>query len=208
MSKVFFLEYVFLEGSIGSGKSTILGMIKEHLGDVVMAEKEPVYFWKKFPTENGNVNLLEKFYENQKDYSFAFQTLVVQSLFEWQLIAVEKNPSMLVLERSIDAAVEVFTRHLRNGEFITIEQEGVLKFMKNMIQKVQPLFNYDCCKVIYLRCKPEVCNERIKMHGWEEEKSITVEFLQKLNCLYESLYERRNQSVMVINAATKNHHYH
>jgi deoxyadenosine/deoxycytidine kinase len=40
-------------------------------------------------------------------------------------------------------------------------------------------------KIIYLKCSPEVCLGRIKIRGREEEKNITLEYLNKLHQAHE-----------------------
>ena len=67
---------VSIEGNIGSGKSTLLSNLRETLKDRtdIVFLKEPVDEWEKITDENG-VTMLEKFYSNQKNYSFPFQMM-------------------------------------------------------------------------------------------------------------------------------------
>jgi deoxyadenosine/deoxycytidine kinase len=68
--------YLSIEGNIGSGKSTLLNNLKKAFKNdsKVVFLKEPVDEWEAIQDEKGNT-MLEKFYGNQKKYSFSFQMM-------------------------------------------------------------------------------------------------------------------------------------
>ena len=61
-----------VEGNIGAGKSTFLGELQKRYADRddIMFLLEPVGIWESVVDEEGK-NMLEKFYDNPKKYSFA-----------------------------------------------------------------------------------------------------------------------------------------
>ena len=70
------LKIVSIEGNIGSGKSTLLETLKtifKENSNIVFL-REPVDEWEKIKDKDGNT-MLQKFYANQKEYSFAFQMM-------------------------------------------------------------------------------------------------------------------------------------
>mgnify|MGYP003333660748 FL=1 len=62
-----------VEGNIGSGKSTLVKMLKEYLiianDKKVVFLQEPVDEWESIKDESGE-SILEKFYGNQQKYHF------------------------------------------------------------------------------------------------------------------------------------------
>ena len=64
---------IYIEGNIGTGKTTLLEIIKTYFpnkNNTVIYE--PVDQWKLVKDEHG-VNLLDKFYSDIQKWSFAFQ---------------------------------------------------------------------------------------------------------------------------------------
>ena len=72
---------ISIEGNIGSGKSTFLTYLKKYINGVNMNGnsniqfiQEPVDEWNEIKDSNGE-SILEKFYNNQKEYAFSFQIM-------------------------------------------------------------------------------------------------------------------------------------
>ena len=64
MSKI-----ISVEGNIGSGKSTIVDILKKYFknNSNIIFLQEPVDEWSEIKDKNGQT-ILSKFYENQKKY--------------------------------------------------------------------------------------------------------------------------------------------
>ena len=71
-----YITIVSIEGNIGSGKSTLLETLKSIFKENsnVLFLREPVDEWEKIKDKDGNT-MLQKFYANQQEYSFAFQMM-------------------------------------------------------------------------------------------------------------------------------------
>ena len=73
------LKIISIEGNIGSGKSTVINSLKQlysisnKIPKIYFLE-EPVSEWETFKDCNGK-NIIEKFYADQKKYSFSFQMM-------------------------------------------------------------------------------------------------------------------------------------
>ena len=65
-----------IEGVIGSGKSTLVKMLKKYFEDdsTYYFLEEPVSIWETIKDSFGNT-ILSKFYADQKKYAFAFQMM-------------------------------------------------------------------------------------------------------------------------------------
>ena len=71
--------YIFsIEGNIGSGKSTLVKMLKNKLKIIkntsVIYLPEPVEVWESIKDKDGK-NAIEKYYENPEKYAFSFQMM-------------------------------------------------------------------------------------------------------------------------------------
>ena len=71
---------IYVEGNIGSGKSTFCNLLSEYFGLEMETEQniilEPVHEWLAIVDENGD-SLLDNFYKNQEKWSFAFQLIAL-----------------------------------------------------------------------------------------------------------------------------------
>ena len=65
----------FLEGNVGTGKSTFLRMLEEIGLQVIF---EPVNEWSNMKNSNGK-NLLEEFYGDQTRYAYTFQSVAFRT---------------------------------------------------------------------------------------------------------------------------------
>jgi len=65
---------VSVEGNLGSGKTTFLKLLSEHIPEITLM-KEPVELWQNVQGHN----LLELYYKNFKRWSFTFQTYALFS---------------------------------------------------------------------------------------------------------------------------------
>ena len=73
------LKIFSLDGNIGSGKSTLIHLLKENqeslqnnIGREIIFLQEPVDDWKNIVDEN-NKNLIENYYVDQKKWDFRFK---------------------------------------------------------------------------------------------------------------------------------------
>ena len=76
------MKFIFsIEGNIGSGKSSYVKFLKEKYKKIsglqVIYLPEPVKSWEKIKDETTGENIIEKFYKDQKKYSFAFQMMAI-----------------------------------------------------------------------------------------------------------------------------------
>jgi len=73
-------KFISIEGNIGSGKSTILRIIKERIPELNILE-EPLNDWQSVGI-NKDVNLLELYYNEPSRFGFTFQIYAFMSRFK------------------------------------------------------------------------------------------------------------------------------
>lgn len=165
---------MFIEGNIGAGKSTLIHFFDKF--EDIEVFSEPVKQWQNM---NGH-NVLQMFYENPQTNGFAFQMYVFLTMMKEHLKPITKQ--IKVMEGSVFNTWHCFTTKLAENKFIDNMSKEELNQWFNFLTnqyKIEP--NY----VIYLRTSPSTIIERINQRGRQEEKSITIEYLNDLHELHE-----------------------
>lgn len=190
-------QIISVEGSIGSGKSTLLRRLKSILIETnnIIFLQEPIDEWESIKDKNG-ITILQKFYENQEKYSFAFQMMAYISRLNLLKKAIEENPKKIIItERCLNTDRYVFAKMLYDsGKIEDIEYSIYLKWFDHFadMQKTQ--------KVIYLKTKPEVCFERISKRNRDGESNIPLDYLENCHNYHEEMIKNINDEVLVIDS--------
>jgi deoxyadenosine/deoxycytidine kinase len=187
---------VSIEGNIGSGKSTLLSNLKETLQnrtDIVFL-KEPVDEWEKITDENG-ITMLEKFYSNQKDYSFPFQMMAYISRLALLKEAVKNNPGAIIItERSLYTDKMVFAKMLYESKNIEmINYKIYLKWFETFASE------FPVNKVIYVKSSPETCFNRIEKRSRTGESSISLDYLTNCDKYHNEMLNKEVDSCVCEN---------
>jgi deoxyadenosine/deoxycytidine kinase len=155
---------VCINGNIGSGKSTLLKKLKE--------EGYAVYFEGLDRGTWGD--LLEKYYENPKRYSYLFQTVVLADMRELY--------NIIRLTHREDEIVFVERSHIDCLAFCTmIKDEGNMK--QEEFEAFERLFNllYVSPDIyVTLNIPPSICLDRLQYRGRKSESSITMNYLRRV----------------------------
>lgn len=178
---------VSLEGNIGSGKSTLLSYLENYFkGNAkILFLKEPVEDWETIRDEN-DVTILEKFYKDQEKYSFPFQMMAYISRLVALKEAVEKNPAIIITERSLYTDRMVFAKMLYDdGKIEFINYRIYLKWFDSFAKE----FPVD--KVIYVKASPSICHFRIKMRSRIGESVIPLDYLESCNRYHEAMLDKK-----------------
>ena len=170
-------KIISIDGNIGSGKSTLLEKIKEYyINDVnIIFLKEPVDEWKTIIDEEG-ITILEKFYDDQKKYSFSFQMMAYISRLVILKESIKNNPnSIFITERSLYTDKFVFAKMLfDSGNIELINYNIYLRWFETFAS------DFPIDKIIYVDTHPEICHERIIKRSRQGESNIPLEYLK--NC--------------------------
>ena len=170
-------KIISIEGNIGSGKTTLLAELKTRFGENknIVFLKEPVDDWATITDVNG-VTMLEKFYTNQKEYSFPFQMMAYISRLALLKNAIKENPNgIIITERSLYTDREVFAKMLYDSGFIELVNYKIyLKWFDTFAQECP------VSKIIYVNTDPKICFDRIKKRSRTGESNIPLDYLE--NC--------------------------
>lgn len=176
---------VSIEGNIGSGKSTLLSNLQKYFQDnkKVVFLKEPVDEWATIRDEN-NVTMLEKFYADQKTYSFPFQMMAYISRLALLKKAMETNEdTVIITERSLYTDRLVFAKMLfDSGNIELVNYKVYLKWFDTFVT------DYPIDYIIYVNADPEICHQRIMERSRQGESNIPLSYLK-------SCYEYHTQMI-------------
>ncbi|XP_034253645.1 deoxynucleoside kinase-like [Thrips palmi] len=105
---------VYIEGNIGVGKSTLLKNLEEK-GYLVV--QEPVSQW----TNYHGINFLELYTQDMQKWAFTFQSMVLSTLWQTQLEAIQQENPVIIAERSLHSVVKMFAKTQKDAGFINEE---------------------------------------------------------------------------------------
>ena len=179
MSKIFSVE-----GNIGSGKSTLIRLLKEKNNDIICVY-EPVDIWETIKDKQGE-SILEKFYKDQEKYAFSFQMMAYISRLDKLKQIIKQNPtSIIITERSVQTDKNVFANMLYNNNKIEEVNYAIyLKWFEAFIDEI-PLQG-----VIYLQTEPVTCHQRVLKRSRTGE-TISLDYLKMCNQYHDNWLERK-----------------
>jgi len=159
----------FVEGNIGSGKSTFLKKLSSEFKVV----QEPVDEWSKMKNANGK-NILEEFYEDPQRNAYLFQSIAFRSRVK-NITDLDEN---VIVERSIYTDRMVFADVCKeDGNISEIEWNDYIEWFDFIVKHI----GFKPKGFIYLRTDPEKSYERINKRNRSGESNISLEYLRKLH---------------------------
>lgn len=164
-----------LDGNIGCGKSSIIKKIKKTDCIDLPIFNEPLNDWEEW---------MELFYSDMSKYSFGFQMRVLKSHLDKKYI---QNG---IFERSPLSCQKVFGQ-------ILFEDNLMSQLEWNLTEEFNNDYGWVPDIIIYLRCDPKTCYNRIMQRNRESERTIGFDYLERLHDKYEELYHN-NQTLKVI----------
>lgn len=181
------VQIITIEGNIGSGKSTLLeNLLKTYKNDPkIVFLKEPVSEWEKIKDSNGTT-MLQKFYADQKKYSFSFQMMAyITRLAEFKT-AIENYPEATTFftERSLYTDKHVFAKMLYDmGNIEDVDYQIYTRWFDTFAS------DYAITDVIYVRTNPTICHERIHLRSRTGEETIPLDYLKKCHVYHEAMIQ-------------------
>lgn len=160
--------HIAIAGNIGSGKTTLTGLLSKHFG------WEPHY-------EDVETNpYLPSFYDDMQRWSFNLQIYFLNSRFR-QVIDIRKSGKTVVQDRTIYEDAYIFAPNLHSMTLMSSRDfDNYVTLFELMSSFVQPPD-----LLIYLRASVPTLVSQIQKRGREYENSIRIDYLKSLNDRYE-----------------------
>ena len=162
-------KFVAVAGNIGVGKSTLVEMLCRKLG------------WDPFFEPEANNPYLSDFYANMDAWGFHSQVYFLAHRMRANLQLVTHTGSV-VQDRSIYEDAEIFARNLFLQGHINERDYNTYRDLYHVMVEFLPPPDL----VIYLRASTSTLIRRISLRNRSYERSISPEYLDQLNALYQT----------------------
>jgi len=165
--------FVTLAGNIGAGKTSLTAALARRWGwDALF---EPV-------VENP---YLADFYQDMRRWGFHSQTFFLSRRLNDYRGLLER-PGSVIQDRSVYEDAEIFACNLHRQGYISERDWKTYYGLYSAIASLLPPPSL----VVYLRASAPVLLQRIRRRGRDIERSISLDYLQQLNTLYEEWISR------------------
>jgi deoxyadenosine/deoxycytidine kinase len=162
-------KFIAVAGNIGVGKSTLVGMLCQRLS------------WEPFYEPVSENPYLADFYQNMSAWSFHSQVFFLTHRLQIHHDLI-RFPNSAIQDRSVYEDAEVFAQNLFLQGLLSERDWKTYRSLYRTLAEFLPPPDL----VIYLRASVSTLVARIKQRGRDYERSISTEYLQRLNVLYES----------------------
>lgn len=176
-----------VDGNIGAGKSTFLGILKDSLPVHIIYE--PLAKWREVV---GNESAFENSYKDAKRWGYTFQTYAfVTRVVEQARHAKQFSLDPVhILERSVYTDRYCFAQNCYElGNMTELEWKLYKEWFTWLVDGYMP----KPAGFIYLQVDPVVCYQRLLIRNRHEEAAVPLEYLEKLHKKHEDwLVEKKN----------------
>jgi deoxyadenosine/deoxycytidine kinase len=161
--------HIAIAGNIGSGKTTLTGLLAKNFG------------WQPHYEDVDTNPYLPSFYEDMQRWSFNLQIYFLNSRFR-QIVDIRKSGKNVIQDRTIYEDAHIFAPNLHTMNLMTTRDfdnyQSLFELMSSFIQPPDLL--------IYLRADVPTLVRNIQKRGRDYEASIRLDYLKSLNERYEN----------------------
>jgi len=164
--------HIAIAGNIGSGKTTLTGLLARHFG------------WDPHYEDVDTNPYLGSFYEDMQRWSFNLQIYFLNSRFR-QVVDIRNSGKTVIQDRTIYEDAYIFAPNLHTMNLMsTRDYENYRSLFDLMSTFILPPD-----LLIYLRASVPTLVSQIQKRGREYENSIRLDYLKNLNEMYEEWIE-------------------
>ena len=173
--------HIAVAGNIGSGKTTLTGMLAKHYG------------WEPLYESVDNNPYLASFYQDMQRWSFNIQISFLNSRFR-QVLDIRKRKKDVIQDRTIYEDAYIFAPNLHEMDLMATRDfenySQLFELMKQFIQAPDLL--------IYLKADVSTLVTQIRKRGRAYEDSIRLSYLENLNEKYEKWLSNYNEGKLLV----------
>jgi len=164
--------HIAIAGNIGSGKTTLTGLLARHFG------------WDPHYEDVDTNPYLNSFYEDMQRWSFNLQVYFLNSRFR-QVIDIRNSGKTVIQDRTIYEDAFIFAPNLHTMNLMSTRDydnyRSLFELMSTFILPPDLL--------IYLRATVPTLVNQIQKRGRDYENAIRLDYLKNLNEMYEEWIE-------------------
>jgi deoxyadenosine/deoxycytidine kinase len=164
--------HIAIAGNIGSGKTTLTGLLARHFG------------WDPHYEDVDTNPYLNSFYEDMQRWSFNLQIYFLNSRFR-QVVDIRNSGKTVIQDRTIYEDAYIFAPNLHTMNLMsTRDYENYRSLFDLMSTFILPPD-----LLIYLRASVPTLVSQIQKRGRDYENAIRLDYLKNLNEMYEDWIE-------------------
>ena len=173
--------HIAIAGNIGSGKTTLTGLLAKH------------YAWEAHYENDDSNPYLDDFYNNMQHWSFNLQIYFLNERFG-QIREIRSSGTTVVQDRTIYEDAYIFAANLNSMGLMSMRDYSTYcSLFEKMMGFVQPPD-----LMIYLRASVPTLVRQIQKRGRAYESGIRLDYLGKLNECYEKWIEQYTLGKMLV----------
>jgi len=175
------VRYIALAGNIGAGKSSLTGLLSRHFN------------WEAYYESVDDNPYLADFYEDMRRWSFNLQIYFLSSRFRSmkRMLDVRRH---FIQDRTIYEDVEIFAKNLYDmGLMSERDFNNYQALFTEMSDYLRPPD-----LLVYLKAHVPTLVRQIQQRGRAYENTIRIDYLERLNRLYEDWIDRYPHPKLII----------
>ena len=164
--------HIAISGNIGSGKTTLAGLLAKHFG------------WEAHYENMDNNPYIHSFYEDMQRWSFNLQVYFLNTRFR-QIVNIRNVGKSVIQDRTIYEDACIFAPNLRDmGLMSSRDYDNYASLFELMSSFIAPPD-----LLIYLKASVPTLVKQIQLRGREYEEAIRLDYLKSLNDRYNQWIE-------------------
>jgi deoxyadenosine/deoxycytidine kinase len=173
--------HVAVSGNIGSGKTTLTGLLSKHYG------------WESHYEDVDGNPYINDFYAEMQRWSFNMQIYYLNNRFN-QVLEIREGKKAVIQDRTIYEDAYIFAPNLHSMGLMTTRDFETYFSLFNLLDKfVQPPD-----VLVYLRASVPRLVSQIQNRGREYEEAIRLDYLKRLNERYEAWISTYDKGKLLI----------
>jgi deoxyadenosine/deoxycytidine kinase len=180
-------KHIAVAGNIGAGKTTLTEMLSKH------------YRWIPQFEDVDHNPYLNDFYDDMPRWSFNLQVFFLNSRLN-QLLEIHSGTETVIQDRTIYEDAHIFAPNLHEmGLMSKRDYNNYFQFFQTLKRMVQPPD-----LLIYLQASVPTLVGQIQKRGREYEENIRLDYLKRLNDLYNKWIDGYKEGALLVIDVDKN----
>ncbi len=173
--------HIAIAGNIGSGKTTLAGLLSKHYG------------WEAHYEDVETNPYLNNFYEDMQRWSFNLQVYFLNSRFR-QIVDIRKSGKTVIQDRTIYEDAYIFAPNLHAmGLMSSRDFENYSSLFELMNSFIDPPD-----LLIYLKAGVPTLVNQIQKRGRDYENTIRLDYLKRLNERYNEWIDTYSSGKLLV----------
>jgi deoxyadenosine/deoxycytidine kinase len=180
-------KHIAVAGNIGAGKTTLTELLSKH------------YKWIPQFEDVDHNPYLNDFYDDMPRWSFNLQVFFLNNRLN-QLLEIYSGTETVIQDRTIYEDAHIFAPNLHDmGLMSKRDYNNYFQFFQTLKRMVQPPD-----LLIYLQASVPTLVGQIQKRGREYEENIRLDYLKRLNDLYNKWIEGYKEGNLLVVDVDKN----